>query len=775
MQMTVYIIAAALLPLLLPAAATAAAPRTIGQPNCKTNCGGVDVPYPFGLGPAGCYLRGFNLTCDEDGRPPRLLLGDSTLRVVEISTRHSTVLVMRAGTVSIDAASGSGTFGGGLRADGPYTLSTGNELVLTGCNVQATLQERNSSISISRCSSLCPDGMDVKAEMEDDADVGSDGRKYCDGGVGCCQGRTGFARWVRERTFRTLSYDVQLEWFGEDRAADEKRLATRVFVAKEGWFDDRKVHHNRAKLDAVEVPVLLDWEIGAENLLVGAVANTTGGFGECSPEAARHICKSNYTLCTKLRGYTCYCQEGFSGNPYIADGCQDVDECRPMSSQEKVCFAECTNSYGSYECRCPQGTHGNPKVLHGCVKYVHIGSIVGIGVGVGAGIILLILLAIFISQQFKLHRAKKLRQKFFKQNRGQLLQQLVSQRADISERMIITLEELEKATNNFDKARELGGGGHGTVYKGILSDLHVVAIKKPKKVVQKEIDEFINEVAILSQVNHRNVVKLYGCCLETEVPMLVYEFISNGTLHEHLHVDGEISLSWEDRLRIASETAKSIAYLHSTASTPIIHRDIKSVNILLDDTLTAKVVDFGASRYVPIDKSGVTTMVQGTIGYMDPMYFYTGRLTEKSDVYGFGVVLVELLTRKKPFLYMSSEGDGLVAHFASLLAEGNLKHILDQQVIEEGGKEVEQVASLAMACVKLSGEDRPTMRQVEWTLEGIQSSSDHLLHNRALVKKSKNNDIAIRCPLTNVGSSCEELTRQFSMEEDYTLSGRYPR
>ena len=248
-----------------------------------------------------------------------------------------------------------------------------------------------------------------------------------------------------------------------------------------------------------------------------------------------------------------------------------------------------------------------------------------------------------------------------------------------------------------------------------------MAIKKSNIVVQKEIDEFINEVAILSQINHRNIVKLIGCCLETEVPLLVYEFISNGTLNHHLHVAGSKSLSWGNRLRIAAEIANALSYLHSSVSVPIIHRDIKSNNILLDDSLTSKVSDFGASRYIPIEKSGLTTMVQGTFGYLDPMYFYTCRLNDKSDVYSFGVVLVELLTRRKTFP-CTSEDEGLVADFASLHGAGNLVQILDPQVIEEGGKEVLEVAQLAASCIKLRGEDRPTMRQVNRSLEVILTS-----------------------------------------------------
>ncbi|KAL6656486.1 hypothetical protein ACP70R_007312 [Stipagrostis hirtigluma subsp. patula] len=670
-----------ILALLVAAAALTAADHAVGGrialENCPASCGDVSVPFPFGISP-GCYLPGFNLTCDASHTPPRLLIGNGTLRVVEISIDNSTV---RAHGPGIDMGvtlpvgpdvEASGTWGGnawGL-SDSDINLplqfvlsAVHNEFVITGCGISAKLLSSESGRVMVSCSSDCSIFSDPN--REGDFPLQASGRcKKCSGAMGCCQAPIPMG---------LVSYQVLLKDLTGIAGRDGYPRPYSVLIAEEGWFDGNITSHAMTKTN----PVVLAWMIGYPKLMP---RERREGNATCPS-----VCHSSYSYCTggnyhtsgdTISGYTCKCWDGYEGNPYLSNGCQ--------------------------------------------------GLIIGLAAGSVGALLFLVLGNTFIIHKIKARRKEKKRQRFFKQNRGQLLQQLISQSADIAERMIITLEELEKATNYFDNARELGNGGHGTVYKGILSSLHVVAIKKSKIMVQREIDEFINEVAILSQINHRNIVKLHGCCLETEVPLLVYEFISNGTLYNHLHAETLVSVPWKDRLRIAVETSRAITYLHSFVSTPIIHRDIKSPNILLDDNLTVKLSDFGASRYIPIDQEGVHTTVQGTLGYLDPMYYSTGHLTEKSDVYSFGVLLIELLTRRKPVSYRSTQGYSLVKHFTTLVSESNLDQILDPQVTREGGGEVVDVALLAAICVKLVGDERPTMRQVGMALEAIHAAKEYV-------------------------------------------------
>ncbi|KAK3000157.1 hypothetical protein RJ639_022645 [Escallonia herrerae] len=297
------------------------------------------------------------------------------------------------------------------------------------------------------------------------------------------------------------------------------------------------------------------------------------------------------------------------------------------------------------------------------------------------------------------------------------------------EKTLFSAKQLEKATDNFNENCRLGHGGQGTIYKGMLTDGGIVAIKKSKIDSKSQVEQFINEVAILSQLNHRNVVKLLGCCLETEVPLLVYEFISNGTLFEHIHdQSNEFPLSWEMRLRIATEVAGALSYLYSSTSIPIYHRDIKSTNILLDDKYKAKVSDFGTSRSTAIDETHLTTLVKGTFGYLDPEYFQSSQFTEKSDVYSFGVVLVELLTGEKPiFMTRTGEQRNLARHFLLYEEENRLIKIFDPQVLDGTKEELVAVANLARRCLNLNGENRPAMKEVATELEGIGTKMPWLL------------------------------------------------
>ncbi|CAL9137626.1 unnamed protein product, partial [Musa acuminata var. zebrina] len=482
----------------------------------------------------------------------------------------------------------------------------------------------------------------------------------------------------------------------------------------------------------------------------------------------------------KILGYRCQCKAGYEGNPYLRNGCKDINECR--NPQKYVCYGTCTNTNGSYSCTCPPGSSGDPT-QKACIPGKKHTLVLGVIIGVsnGVGLLLLSTSLIILRTKWKKRKQKRIREKYFRQNHGLLLQQLISSREDVAERTkIFPLEEIEKATNNFDETRVLGRGGHGTVFKGILSDQRVVAIKKSKIVKKSEIDQFVNEVAILSQVNHRNVVKLFGCCLETEVPLLIYEFISNGALSDHLHTsEGSSALSWEARLRIAAETAGALSYLHSAASISILHRDVKSSNILLDDHFTAKVSDFGASRFIPLDQTHIVTGIQGTFGYLDPEYYQTSQLTEKSDVYSFGVILLELLTRKKPIFSIEHENkQNLSMYFVQALKEKRYFDLVEDRVMKEGTKqELMEIIQLVAMCLKFKGSERPTMKEVEYKLQSLRK-----------IRKNGGRRIAegneeIECLLSDssytfsdsIDQATEGTSRNYSLEKEFMWSHYNPR
>ncbi|XP_051146447.1 leucine-rich repeat receptor protein kinase HPCA1-like isoform X2 [Andrographis paniculata] len=288
-----------------------------------------------------------------------------------------------------------------------------------------------------------------------------------------------------------------------------------------------------------------------------------------------------------------------------------------------------------------------------------------------------------------------------------------------------TFDELKQSTNNFSASNDIGKGGYGTVYRGILSTGQLVAIKRAQQGSMQGGLEFKTEIELLSRVHHKNVVSLVGFCFDQGEQMLVYEYIANGTLRDSLSGKTGLRLDWIRRLRIALGAARGVQYLHDLADPPIIHRDIKSNNILLDDRLSAKVADFGLSKPMGDSERGhVTTQVKGTMGYLDPEYYMTQQLTEKSDVYSFGVLLFELLTSRTPI----EKGKYIVREVKQAMDTSkdmyNLQSLLDPIVsYSTSPRSVERVVDLALRCVQESGVDRPSMSQVVKEIESIMEAA----------------------------------------------------
>ncbi|KAL8128245.1 G-type lectin S-receptor-like serine/threonine-protein kinase At4g27290 isoform X2 [Apium graveolens] len=278
---------------------------------------------------------------------------------------------------------------------------------------------------------------------------------------------------------------------------------------------------------------------------------------------------------------------------------------------------------------------------------------------------------------------------------------------------IYSFMQIAKATDNFSNNRQLGKGGFGTVYKGILEGGQEIAVKRLSKDSRQGLDEFMNEVSCIAKLQHRNLVMLVGCCIEEGERLLIYEYLPNKSLDYYIFdKNTSKSLNWLKRYNIIVGIARGLLYLHQDSRLKIIHRDLKASNILLDHEMNPKISDFGLARtFGESETPASTTRVVGTHGYMSPEYAFDGLFSVKSDVYSFGVSLLEVIAGKRNRGFVHSDnGHNLIGHVWKMYAEGNLLEVVDSVILESSNQhEVFRVIQIGLLCVQEYPEDRPNM------------------------------------------------------------------
>ncbi|KAG6786552.1 hypothetical protein POTOM_008158 [Populus tomentosa] len=392
---------------------------------------------------------------------------------------------------------------------------------------------------------------------------------------------------------------------------------------------------------------------------------------------------SKDAICTQVEspagsGFRCQCRDGLIGDGYLAGV-----GCRKGCNRAKYLSGQCGGGSGV-------------AVLLG-------GVVAGVGVSLG--------LFCCLIRRNSASKAKSFRKLH------------LAEAADINI-PIYPYKEIEKATNSFSEKQRIGTGAYGTVYAGKLNSDSWVAFKRIKHGDMDNIEQVMNEIKLISSVSHPNLVRLLGCSIENGEQILVYEFMPNGTLCQHLQRERGDGLDWPVRLAIATDTAKAIAHLHSAMDPPIYHRDIKSSNILLDFHFRSKVADFGLSRHGMTEISHISTAPQGTPGYLDPQYHQNFHLSDKSDVYSFGVVLVEIITAKKVVDFSRPQNEvNLAALATDRIGRGRLDEIIDPFLDLHSDawtfSSVHKVAEVAFRCLAFHKDMRPSMMEVAAELEQI--------------------------------------------------------
>ncbi|KAG5250808.1 wall-associated receptor kinase [Salix suchowensis] len=588
----------------LLAATVSAQEFPIARAGCQDRCGNVSIPFPFGLTDDCYYDAGFLITCNHTFSPPKAYVTASTINVTEITLAGKLHIEQY---IAKDCYNASGqTYNNipSLTLPDFIISDADNMFVSIGCDTVASLRGNLKEAGSNEneyevgCTSSCNS---LKYVPNDTCS-----------GIGCC--RTSLAKGVN-------SFHVTVTSQTNHSAILDFSPCSYAFI-----IEEKKFNFSRSSLrdlkNVDKLPMVVDWSIGKNSC---AEVKKSGMYNACQGNSTCYDPDNGH-------GYLCRCLDGYRGNPYLPNGCLDIDECTDATVNHN-CTHICTNSPGNYTCSCPKGYHGDGrKNGDGCIRRRSL--VIQIAAGIGVGLVSLLMGITWMFWGYKKWKLMKLKEEYFRRNGGVMLEQQLSRREGpvIESAKIFTSEELEKATCKYHESRILGHGGFGTVYKGTLTDGRIIAIKKSKTIDQSQIEQFINEVVVLYQINHRNVVKLLGCCLETEVPLLVYEYVANGTLFDHIHNKSKVSaFTWEIRLKIASEIA-------------------------------------------------------GTLGYLDPEYLHTSQLTDKSDVYSFGV---------------------------------------DCIVNQDNIRQIKEVANIAKKCIKIKGEERPSMKEVAMELEGLRTSAKH--------------------------------------------------
>ncbi|GLJ24439.1 hypothetical protein SUGI_0466700 [Cryptomeria japonica] len=693
-------------------------------------CGSMNVSYPFWIYNSHCGHPGFHINCTKNGDTGMAspyftaFLSNSNvsssfysvwgiidaLKIIEIDYKGHLII----NSSSIIAQSCNDDQNNVTRnyfelsSGGPFTLSNSNRLVVIGNQTYGSYSF--GKLGEARC---------VTIPQSD--------KPYCR--YGCCEinlpNNLPWINFTGGGVFRLLNNNSTM--CGFSTIMDPSTIM--------GSFTFTKM--NASSRTDISRIVDLIWREG-ENGSYGLRLNWGIGLQKCSSakSMADYSC-SIHAECNDApsgKGYVCKCLPGYRGNGYSnGTDCTDINECSQTNSN--VCVGAeqggiCHNLAGSYNCSCIKGYVGDGFTNGtGCKSTSSNQLLFPTIIGSVSSFVFFCLIVSLSVWWLKKRHLKLVEAKYY-----QLLQQHIASTVGRESLRIFSAKEMSRASNNYSSEMVLGSGGFGTVFKGILLEGTLVAIKKSKQALNLEDNhEFLNEVTILSQINHRNIVKLLGCCIQTKFPLLVSEFVSNGTLYEHLHSkDG--FLSWASRLQIAIETGEALAYLHSGASQPIFHRDVKSSNILLNERFSPKVADFGISRLISTsNNTHVTTNIIGTTGYLDPEYFQTYQLTDKSDVYSFGVVLVELLTSLKPIsVERGSEEMSLSSLFLSRLNHNRLTEILDRKFLEEENvQQMEDMERIARECLHLKRRKRPSMKEVVEELVWIRGGArKKIFHDR---------------------------------------------